>query len=310
MKKKILIVGGTGFLGYHLAKKCLSKKWEVSSISINRPKKIRYLKKVHYMFLDISKKELIKKKIKKNYDYVVNFGGYVNHSEKLKTYKSHYVGCKNLTDFFLTKKIKSFIQIGSCVEYGNTMSPQLETSKTNVKTLQSTYGKAKLKATNYLLKQYKRNNFPSTILRLYLVYGPRQDFNRFVPLIIKGCLSNSLFPCSSGIQYRDFLYVDDFVNLIFACLKNKKSAGEVFNIGSGKPQKIKKIILKIQKFIKLGKPEFGKVKFRKDEILKLYPSIQKAKQLIGWYPKVRFDQGIISTINFYKKNYLNILNTI
>ena len=45
MKKKILIVGGTGFLGYHLAKKCLSKKWEVSSISINRPKKIRYLKK-------------------------------------------------------------------------------------------------------------------------------------------------------------------------------------------------------------------------------------------------------------------------
>ena len=169
------------------------------------------------MFLDISKKELIKKKIKKNYDYVDNFGGYVNHSEKLKTYKSHYVGCKNLTDFFLTKKIKSFIQIGSCVEYGNTMSPQLETSKTNVKTLQSTYGKAKLKATNYLLKQYKRNNFPSTILRLYLVYGPRQDFNRFVPLIIKGCLSNSLFPCSSGIQYRDFLYVDDFVNLIFAC---------------------------------------------------------------------------------------------
>jgi dTDP-glucose 4,6-dehydratase len=133
------------------------------------------------------------------------------------------------------------------------------------------------------------------------VYGPRQDFNRFVPLIIKGCLSNSLFPCSSGIQYRDFLYVDDFVNLIFACLKNKKSAGQVFNIGSGKPQKIKKIILKIQKFIKLGKPEFGKVKFRKDEILKLYPSIQKAKQLIGWYPKVRFDKGIINTINFYKK---------
>ena len=182
------------------------------------------------------------------------------------------------------------------------MSPQLETSKTNVKTLKSIYGKAKLKATNYLLKQYKRNNFPSTILRLYLVYGPRQDFNRFVPLIIKGCLSNSLFPCSSGIQYRDFLYVDDFVNLIFACLKNKKSVGEVFNIGSGKPQKIKKIILKIQKSIKLGKPEFGKVKFRKDEILKLYPSIQKAKQLIGWYPKVRFDQGIINTINFYKKD--------
>ena len=310
MKKKILIVGGTGFLGYHLARKCLSKKWEVTSISTNRPKKIRYLKKVKYIFLDISKKKLIKKKIKKNYDYIVNFGGYVNHSEKLKTYQSHYLGCKNLCDFFLTKKIKSFIQIGSCVEYGNKKSPQQESSKINIKNLKSTYGKAKLLATNYLLKQYKINNFPSTILRLYLVYGPRQDFNRFIPLTIKGCLSNSLFPCSSGIQYRDFLYIDDLINLIFACLKNKKSAGEVFNIGFGKPQKIKKIIFRIRKLIKLGKPDFGKVKLRKDEILKLYPSIKKVKKLIGWAPKERFEQGVIKTINFYKKNSLNILNTI
>jgi len=75
-------------------------------------------------------------------------------------------------------------------------------------------------------------------------------------------------------------------------------------------KKIKKIILKIQKLIKSGKPNFGKVKFRKDEILKLYPSIKKVKKLIGWAPKERFEKGIIKTINFYKKNSLNILNTI
>ena len=118
MKKKILIVGGTGFLGYHLAKKCIEKGWGVTSISTNKPKKIRFLSKVKYLILDISKKKLIKKLIKYDYDYVVNFGGYVNHNEKLKTYQSHYVGCKNLADFFLGKKIESFIQIGSCVEYG------------------------------------------------------------------------------------------------------------------------------------------------------------------------------------------------
>ena len=124
MNKRILIIGGTGFLGYHLAKKCLLKKWHVTSISTNNPKKIRFLPKVKYLILDITKKKLMLKKIKPNYDYVVNLGGYVNHTEKLKTYQSHYNGSKNLINFFLDKKIKSFLQIGSCVEYGKKKSPQ------------------------------------------------------------------------------------------------------------------------------------------------------------------------------------------
>jgi len=301
LNKKILIVGGTGFLGYHLAKKCISKGWSVTSISTNKPKKIRYLSKVKYLILDITKKKLIEKKIKFKYDYVVNLAGYVNHSEKIKTYQSHYKGCQNLVDFFLKKKIKSFIQIGSCVEYGNNRSPQIESGKTNSLNLKSVYGKAKLSATNYLLKKYKEKAFPCTILRLYLVYGPGQDFNRFVPLIIKGCLEKSSFACSAGTQYRDFLYIDDFVSSIFKCLKNKRSHGQIFNIGSGKPKKIKTTILLIRNLIKNGKPNFGRVKLRRDEIKVLYPGVQKAKKIIKWKPKIKFIAGIKKTITFYKK---------
>ena len=302
MNKKILIVGGTGFLGYHLAKKCISKGWSITSISTNKPKKIRYLSKVKYLILDITKKKLIEKKIKSKYDYVVNLAGYVNHSEKIKTYQSHYRGCQNLVDFFLNRKIKYFIQIGSCVEYGNNKSPQSESGKTNIQNLKSAYGKAKLSATNYLLKKYKEKAFPCTILRLYLVYGPGQDFNRFVPLIIKGCLEKSSFACSAGTQYRDFLYIDDFVSSIFKCLKNKRSHGQIFNIGSGKPKKIKTTILLIKNLIKGGKPEFGKIKLRKDEILKLYPNIKKGQKILNWIPKVDFAIGVKKTISFYKKN--------
>ena len=63
MKKKILIIGGTGFLGYHLAKKCISYGWLVHSVSTNKPKPIRYLKKVKYIILDITNKKKIKKKL-------------------------------------------------------------------------------------------------------------------------------------------------------------------------------------------------------------------------------------------------------
>ena len=77
--RSILIVGGTGFVGYHLAKKSLKKGWKVTSISTKRPKKIRYLKRVKYILCDISKKNFLKKKIRENFNYVVNLGGYVDH---------------------------------------------------------------------------------------------------------------------------------------------------------------------------------------------------------------------------------------
>ena len=301
MSKNILIIGGTGFLGYHLAKKCLSKKWHVTSISTNSPKKIRFLPKVKYLIMDITKKDLISKKIKSNYDFVVNFGGYVNHSEKLKTYKSHYIGCKNLANIFNKKKIKSFIQIGSSVEYGDAKSPQKENNKTDVKMLKSTYGKAKLMATNYLLKLNKKHNFPCTIIRLYLVYGPYQDKNRLIPHTLNECLNDNAFMCSSGKQYRDFLFVDDLIKAIFKCFNNQKSIGEIINIASGKPRNVKKVILFIKKNINLGKPMFGKISLRKDEILRLYPSILKAKKILNWEPYTSFQNGIKKIVKHYKK---------
>ena len=299
MNKKILIIGGTGFLGYHLAKKCLLKKWDVTSISTNIPQKKRFLSKVKYLILDITKKKLILKKIKSNYDYVVNFGGYVNHSEKLKTYKSHYIGCKNLADIFKDSKIKLFVQIGSSVEYGNLKSPQKEDSKTNVNKLKSTYGKAKLMSTNYLLKLNKTHNFPCTILRLYLVYGPYQDKNRLIPHTLNECLNDNLFDCSAGKQFRDFLFVDDLMTAIFKCFYNKQSIGEIMNIGTGKPHNIKKVILFIKNNIKLGNPVFGKIPLRKDEILRLYPDISKVKKILNWKPYTLLHKGIKTITRHY-----------
>ena len=302
MKKKILIIGGTGFLGYHLAKKCISYGWLVHSVSTNKPKPIRYLKKVKYIILDITNKKKIKKKISYNYDHVINFGGYVNHKEKRKTYASHYSGCKNLVDFFVNKKIKSFIQIGSCIEYGFIKSPQKENMESKIENLKSTYGKAKFLATKYLIQKYKDYKFPCTILRLYLVYGPRQDYNRLIPIVIRGCIKNKKFPTSNGNQSRSFLFVDDFIRAVIKCLNNDVAKGQIFNVGNNKPIKLKKVISLIRDKVKNGNPEFGKIKLRKDELLKLYPNIQKIKKKLNWEPKVSFNKGLIRTINYYKKN--------
>ena len=300
LKNNILIVGGTGFIGYHLAKQSLKKGWKVTSISSNLPKKIRYLSKVKYIRCDITNKKLLKRSIREHFDYVVNLGGYVDHSNRKKTFKSHYEGCKNLTEIFLKKRPLSYIQIGSSLEYGNSNSPQKENIKCSLKSIKSIYGRAKLLSSRYIIELFKKKNFPSTVLRLYLVYGPRQDINRFLPITIKGCLKNKKFPCSKGDQLRDFVYVDDAVEAMIKALTNKNSKGQIINIGSGKPRKIKNVIEKVKKISKGGYPQYGMFKVRKFEIPKLYPNVTKAKKKINWRPKISFEKGLRRTINSFK----------
>ena len=299
-KKKILIVGGTGFIGFHLARKCLQKKWHVVSFSKNKPRKIRYLKKIKYLIGDLSKTKDLKK-VNQYFDYVVNLGGYVDHTNKVKTFNSHYKGCKNLSKIFLKKKIKSFIQLGSSGEYGTLKSPHKESFVGNPKSI---YAKAKFLASSHLLNLYKKKKFPITILRLYQAYGPRQDINRFIPIVINACLKKISFNCSDGKQLRDFIHVDDVVKVIIKSLNSNKSKGEIFNIGSGKPEKIKSIINLLTKKLNGGQPCFGRIKLRKDEILKIYPNITKAKNILNWSPKISFNRGLFQTIKYYKKNNL------
>jgi nucleoside-diphosphate-sugar epimerase len=296
LKKKILILGGTGFIGYHLAKEAIKKNFEVSSLSKNNPAKKRYLKKVKYIIADIANKKSINKIIRDDFQYVVNLAGYVDHTDEIKTYRSHYLGCKNISNYFLKKNIKLFVQVGSSMEYGLSKSPQKEDFKCKPKSI---YGKAKFLATKYLLNLYKKKKFPVTIVRLYQVYGPYQDLNRFMPVVINSCKKNKDFPCSHGRQYRDFLYIDDLIDAIFLILRNPKATGEIFNIGSGKPLKIRNIIKKILSYYRSGKPQFGEIKLRKEEQMKIYPDIFKARRTLNWKPKINFLDGLKKTIKYY-----------
>ncbi len=300
-KKTLLIVGGTGFIGFHLAKFYLKKNWTVISISRNKPKQNRFLKKMKYIYIDITKKKILKKKIKKlkNINYIINASGEVDHKHKKKVYLSHFIGVKNLANFFINKNLKKFIQLGSSLEYGKKESPHSEKLKTNPI---SNYAKAKLAATSYLLKLNINNNFPVIIIRPYQVFGPHQDINRLIPIAIDNCLRNKKFPCSEGLQKRDFLFVDDFIKAVFKLMTNNYISGEIVNIGSGKTQKLRDVILFTKNIIQKGYPIFGKVKMRKEENMITYPNISKLKRLVKWSPKTNFTEGMIKTINYFKKN--------
>ena len=99
--KKILIVGGTGFVGFNLAKKFI-KDNIVTSISTKNPRKDRTVKGVKYITLDISNKDKFNKIKKYSFNYVINLAGYVDHKDKINVYKSHYIGA-SLINYFKKK---------------------------------------------------------------------------------------------------------------------------------------------------------------------------------------------------------------
>lgn len=297
MKKNILVLGGTGFIGQNLIRNLSKTKNNITSLSIKRKKRnYNYIKNVEYLFSDISNIKQLKKIINKDYHIVINLSGNIDHKNFFQTKKIHFLGLKNLIKILNLKKLDLFIQAGSSLEYGKLSSPQKERK---ICSPISSYGKVKCMSSEYLLKSLKNK---AIILRLYQIYGPYQKFDRLIPQVIRSCLKNKKFTCSEGTQLRDFLYVDDLVALFSKIIQNKEMKNGIFNVGSGKPVSVRKIIEIIQALIKKGSPIYGKIKMRSDEIQKLYPNISKVRKNFNWKPKISILSGIKRTINYYKKN--------
>ena len=94
MKEKILVIGGTGFIGYHVLKNISSKNYLLYSLSKNKPLKEKRIQSVKYLYCDITNLEMLKKKLSKNFDHIINLSGYINHSKKEENIRCHYFGSR------------------------------------------------------------------------------------------------------------------------------------------------------------------------------------------------------------------------
>ena len=234
-KGNLLIVGGGGFIGSNLALNAYKSNYTVFIISLNVPKV--KIKSITYIQADITNFKQLKDRLSDySFDYVVNLSGYIDHSSFMESGNEmidvHFEGVRNIIKLIDWSRIKRFVQIGSSDEYGNLPAPQNEEMRESPI---SSYSLAKVASTQLLQMLNRTKSFPAVILRLFLVYGPGQDNKRFIPQIIEGCLSNSIFPTSAGVQLRDFCYIDDIVIGILSTLNNDRVNGEIINLASGKP---------------------------------------------------------------------------
>jgi nucleoside-diphosphate-sugar epimerase len=300
-KPSLLVTGGTGFIGSYLVKAAIKRGWSVTSVSKHPPLEDRFFQDVTYIQCDLTDKSCVKFLVKDGFDYVVNLGGYIDHTRfkdgGRDLIESHFIGVMNLVQYLPRSKLKRFIQVGSSDEYGDVESPQEESFREQPI---SPYSLGKACSTHFLQMMNRVENFPSVIVRLFLTYGPGQNMQRFLPQVIAGCLKNESFAVSAGEQIRDFCFVEDVIEAIFRALTNNNAEGEVFNIASGAPVSVRSMIELIHSCIGMGEPQFGEVPYRAGENMKLYANTTKAYDLLGWKPDTSLIKGVERTVEWYR----------
>ena len=305
MIKKILITGSSGQVGSHLVEHFIDK-YEVVGLDIKKSG-IKVVDDVTKLY-DIRDLKPMKKSLK-NVDLIIHAAAQLDAKRSIEgpifDANINIIGTLNLLELARkSNKLSKFINISSSSVYGN--SKYLPIDEKHPLVPISPYGLSKLVAEKYCILFNKLFNLPVVSLRPFNIYSSREDSSegfisiiyRFVervknnePLIIHG----------DGKQLRNFIHVKDIISFIDLIIDKKGIAGEVYNLGSGKPTNIldiARLVLKIN-----GKDENENIIFQKldeEEIEDSYADIKKANKL-GWKPEISMEDGIKEIIELYKK---------
>ena len=314
---KILITGGAGFIGAHLAKKLIEQGHQITIIDNfngyydpklkkDRVKVLLSNKKYQLYKTDICNYQKMKLIFKKHKPDIVCHlaamaGVRYSMENPFKYEEANVKGTLTMLELAKEFKIKGFIFASSSSVYGdNSKIPFSEDDRTDHPI--SPYAATK-KATEGLAYCYHHNyGLRCTGLRFFTVYGPwgRPDMATFK--FTKNIFENQTIELyNRGNMMRDFTYIDDIVSGIIKAIK-KNHSFEIINLGNNKPENLKY-------FIKVLEHEIGKkakkklLPMPKGEVLKTYASITKAKKLLGFKPKTLIEQGLKEFVKWYMEYY-------
>ncbi len=313
MKKKILILGGTGFVGTNLAKEIDKKKFQVIA-TYNKNKRFYRVKEVRYLKVDLLKK--IPKKIFDDVNTVfmcaANSSGAKVMAEKPL---SHLTPNLIMNTLVLEKaqqaKVKKFIFISSSTVYPVSNKAMSE-KDLNYKYFEKYFIVGWMKTFSEIMcKMYSEKieqKLQTIVIRPGNLYGPHDKFDpekaKVIPSLIRKFLTHKkeINVWGDGRDVKDFMYIEDFCKSILK-ISNKLNHSSIINVASGKNITIRDIIKKLEKITKknpkitfdLSKPQM--IKFRKI-------SINKMRKIIGKKIKfTNFEDGLNKTINWYRNDY-------
>ena len=286
---KILLLGGSGFLGQSLLRK-LEQKNSVKLMIHNSNLQTNAQK----FNGDILSKNSFIHEIRDD-QIIINLLGQITSNES-DLIDSNILGGLNLLNSCIDKKIKHIILISSINVYGENLErPSKEIDPLHPKT---TYGIVKM-ITERIYRQFSETNgINVTVLRLADIYGPNKK-NGFLTQIINSLNDKTIVPVcyNDGKQQRDMLYIDDAIDCILNVINNPHHGFNFFNVSSGKRYSINELISKIEKISK-SKLTVNYSSEVPDEKC-IWADNEKAKKFLKFEPKIDIEIGLKLTIDYF-----------
>ena len=307
-KNRNLITGGCGFLGSHLTKNLLNKGEEVICLDnffTGRKKNIQqFLKDPNFELIRHDVTEPIKIEVDKIWHLACPASPIHYQFNPIKTTKTSFMGTYNMLG--LAKRIGAKILLASTSEvYGDPLEhPQTESYRGSVNTtgIRSCYDEGK-RIAETLCSDYQRiHGVDVRIMRIFNTYGPnmRSDDGRVVSNFIQQALQNEKITLyGDGKQTRSFCYVDDLINGMTLLMESDFQSP--INIGNPNEFSIKELADMVKELINPNL-EFEFKEMPKDDPKQRRPSIELAKKILNWEPKIELKEGLIKTIEWFKCN--------
>ena len=307
----MLVTGASGFIGSHLTSLLINEGADVSIVvrynSIEHNVRLSpFWEDVEIFEADIRNIESLQPLHSKRFDFIFHLAAY-NHvgnsflhvGEALETNSN---GTANLLETL--KDYEKFIYISTSEVYGEQEPvPFVEHMYPHPN---SPYSVGKYAGELYSLMKQRQSNNPIVVIRPFNAFGPYQSTRAIIPELIDKCLRGVPILTTEGKQTREFNFVTDLAEGMVLAALSDKVVGEIINLGTGKDIAIRDVANLIHKKTK-SKSELriGALPTRPNEIWKMSSDSTKAQRLLGWKPKVGFEEGLDTTIEWFRK-YLSV----
>jgi UDP-glucuronate decarboxylase len=312
--KTVLVTGGAGFVGSHMCDRLLEEGARVlcfDNLSTGKMENVADASQSkNFTFirgdanvLDDLRAVFLEYEI----DYALHYAAVVGVK---RVWEQPFLvfrdidGFKNVLDLSLMRGVKKVLYTSSSEAYGEVAGNLKEDGTHNPHT-RDAYALTKLLGENLFLGFYEKYKLPATVVRFFNTYGSRQessDYGFVVGVFIRQVLEGkapTIF--GDGSQTRDFVYVDDNVNLTLKALMSEKANGEILNIGKGKPNTLLELAEAVIKISGKGlKPKF--LPERPNDIKYRSPDTRKMEDLLGEAPSTSLEEGLKKTFDWYVKN--------
>jgi nucleoside-diphosphate-sugar epimerase len=302
MNETVLITGGTGFIGSHVIEHLLDNGYRVILLkrSFSKTWRINEFKdKITCYNID----EITLDKIfqKESISAIIHLATYYkkHHTQDDidPMIRSNILFPVELLENAKKFDVKTFINTGTFFEYDYNSLPIHENSHEKPFNF---YAITKLAFENILKSYTKTEDIKSITLKIFSPYGPHDNEEKIVPLLINHALKNREIKLSHGLQKLDFIYVKDIAEAYISSLKNISMIEkyEAINIGTGFPYSIRDIVSLLEEIMGSSMNKIWSEPSN-ENLEVIYPDIEKAHKILKWKPKYSLKRGLEKTLEYY-----------